>query len=809
MTRPIADDEPTVVIAAAPRAAAPIPLAADVPAFADGVGDGRAALTDVTAPTSVALAVTDRLPMNGPVTPIVPPAHTWAERRAVNREWTRAERASVWSAGGSESGTSRFRALGATLAELPTTVLPGIPHTPRSSAREARRQRSRHVSYPVLAVLLLLSLVVGFAGTRSILQLLDAKAAASDAKAQLAFVEGALNGGDPLQTDRLTAIQAHLRILENDITRTQDDVPLQPLLSSNSTVAGALHLLAMAQDLARAGDRGVSAALILIPSLKGILHGLSGSGSGSGSGARTVLGALSAAQLDTAAGDVNAATALLQQALVQRAQVRDSDLQSLGLSSAVPLLHKLDAETSKLNAYLGQAHTLMAALPALLGIGKPINYLLFNMDSDELRPTGGFLGNYALLTVSGGKLDSGVHLHDVMDLDCPNSNCYPRALPPQFAWFPFANVGGTQIFDVRDSNLDPDFPASAQLAEQFAQEEGTPALGGVIAMTPGFIEQVLSVTGPIQVAPFGVTVTAANLQDEIHYYHILNAYCVGYPEYPACAQLDNPALQQYQTSGRKVFDAVLGSALLHTLGTLPPGRQSALFKVIISSLQSKDLQVYINDPQVEALLASFHVDSAVRAPSSGDSLFVVDANIGATYVNGDVRERAQDTITLDTRGTATHDLTLTYEYPIVPHIWSDIYPAAGGSFRYRDVARVIVPQQAQLDTASGCFSPGADAPEPDHAVFVCEFMLYRPDTLTLRFHWTVPHATVTTNGVAQYALLQKQAGTRVAVSVTILLPAHTRLIAAPQSPLTASGAGSAVQFAGILDKDTSLVVAYQ
>lgn len=805
VTRAIADDDPTVVMVTARR------LAPGMTAGEQIVDIGDRTTAELPPRASGTPGVASR-PLSGapagqaaPSAPASPQTGTAGASHRGAYDWEQNDRVEAHRhVGGSVPGR---QTLGATLADLPTTILPTI----RLAARRARRgPLARRMPYPVLAILLLLSLVVSFAGTLSVVQLLDARAAANDAKVQVAAIESALKGGGLLQTEGLIALQGHLRALESDLARARGDVPFESLVSGNAGVASLLRLVAMAQDLAAAGDHGVSAALILLPGLKSVLHGLGGGSNGTaGKAAAPDTGPLTAAQIQTATDDINTATALLQRALVERKQVRDSDLQSLGLASLAPLLHKLDAATPKLNTYLGQAHTVMAALPSLLGIGKPINYLLFNMDSDELRPTGGFLGNYAILSVAGGKLDSGVHLHDVMELDCPNSNCYPRALPPQFSWFPFARVAGTEIFDVRDSNLDPDFPASARLAEQFAQEEGTPPLGGVIAITPGLIEQILNVTGQIDVAPFHVIVTPANLQDEIHYFHILNAYCVGYAADPRCAVLDNPALQEYQTTGRKVFDAVLGSELMHALGTLPPDRQSKLFQALANSLQTKDLQVYINDPRVESLLTEFHVDDAVQAPS-GDSLFVVDANIGAMYANGDVRDDVRDTITLDTHGNATHDLTITYSYPIVPHSWSDIYPAAGGSFLDRDVTRVILPKQARLGDSTNCYSPDGAATESGHAVFSCEFVLYRTNTLTLRFHWTVPHAAVTANGTTQYTLLlEKQAGTHSNVSVMIVLPAHMRLVGTPAAPLAAGKTGSTVQYTGTLDKNLPFVISYQ
>lgn len=682
-------------------------------------------------------------------------------------------------------------------------------------AQNKRKARSRKKSYRVAAVVAALLLVISFCATTGVFRALDAMAAARDAKQQVTIIETLLQGSDLLQADHLVVLQSHLRYLDADVQRIQGDVPLEAQLADVPGASGIIHLLAMAHDLAHAGDLGINAALILIPNLKGILHGLGDQTTAAQTGAAPTL---TLAQIHQAAMDVDSAGALAQAAVRERAQVHDSDLSLIGLSSLTSKLHKLDQATPKLGKYLNDAHTLMAALPTLLGITKPINFLLFDMDSDELRPTGGFLGNYAVLTLSGGKLSSGVHLHDILTLDCPNGNCRPNPLPSRFSWFGLSgchnNSGDYSCFDVRDSNLDPDFPTSARLAEQFSHQEGVPTVGGVIALTPAIIEQILQISGPLKVEPYGVTVTAANLQDSIHYYHVLSAYCVGNGGDPHCAQVYSG--QQYQTSERKVFDAVLGSTLLHTVGTLPATQQNTVIRILFNALGTKDLQVYFNDPQMESVLASSHANGAVQAPQ-GDSFFVADTNISATYVNGDVQERIADTVTLDAHGAATHDLAITYSYPVTQHPWSSLYLQTGGSWIYHDIVRVFVPHDAQIGDISGC--DPVSTSEANHQVLACGFHMSRSDiacydscyqgTATLHFRWSVPNAATMKAGASQYSLLlQKQAGTHSTATVTIVPPAHSTLAQPLATPLVAGKTAGQVAYVGKLDKDLTFDLGY-
>src|SRR6185312_7579626 len=134
--------------------------------------------------------------------------------------------------------------------------------------------------------------------------------------------------------------------------------------------------------------------------------------------------------------DIALAGVLAQRALTERQYVNDSQLRSVGLGSVVSILKKLDSVAPKLPTYLSYANSIMAALPDLLGVTKPAHYLLFDMDSDEMRSTGGFLGNYALITVRNGQLIGGIHLLDTLTLDCPSgiNNCDGPQIPDQYAW---------------------------------------------------------------------------------------------------------------------------------------------------------------------------------------------------------------------------------------------------------------------------------------------------------------------------------------------------------------------------------------
>lgn len=132
-----------------------------------------------------------------------------------------------------------------------------------------RRLRDRNFSIKVVAVLALMSVIVGFCCTQSTLQVVNVAYAAYDAKAQVNALQALAKGGNVTDTSHLTEMQTRLVTLNEDLYRLQSAIPSQ--VASTSTGASLNHTLTMALDLVQAGRYGVDAALILVPHLKGVL----------------------------------------------------------------------------------------------------------------------------------------------------------------------------------------------------------------------------------------------------------------------------------------------------------------------------------------------------------------------------------------------------------------------------------------------------------------------------------------------------------------------------------------------------------
>ncbi len=442
--------------------------------------------------------------------------------------------------------------------------------------------------------------------------------------------------------------------------------------------------------------------------------------------------------------DVKELSFSLVSATRQIGQLQPSDMQfDARIPELVSTFHK---DAPMIQQWLGAFEQLLPVAPTLLGVGTPANYLIEVLDSSELRPGGGFIGNYGTATFSGGRLTS-ARITDVDLLDRPfESAGKVIPYPASYTWFPLS----PQSWSFRDSNLDADFPTAARYAEEiYKKEGGNVPVQGVIAITPVLIEQILAITGPIAVPEYHETITAQNLVARIHY-HQLGGKAAG----QGSDLIPSP---DGHSSLRKRFTELLAEHLLAHVRQLPMADLSRLLLVTGNSLRSKDVQIYLNSSTTENVLHNFQLDAAIQSPV-GDSLFVVDANIGANKANSFIITTMDDSVTIDSQGNAFHHFTLHYAWTIAGQNY--------GSPVYKDYVRIYVPQDSILLSQVG-WQPHGTSDAFDRKVWMGYFTLSYEETRTITLEWKVPAAA----GNAHYQyLIQRQAGILWKLNLQVALP---------------------------------------
>jgi hypothetical protein len=417
-----------------------------------------------------------------------------------------------------------------------------------------------------------------------------------------------------------------------------------------------------------------------------------------------------------------------------------------------PLVTTLKQHLPALEQGFQEVQSILGLAPTLLGIGKPANYLIEVLDSTELRPGGGFIGNYGILTLSGGRLD-GLHITDVDLLDRPfeaTGKEIPK--PAVYNWFTF-----TQDWSFRDSNLDADFPTAAQYGEQnYHLEGGNEDVQGVIAITPWLIQDMLKITGPIYVPEYKETISTDNLIDRIHYHQLL-----------AQEGRDDVPDPTGHSSLRKRFTEILFEHFFARVQQLASTDMLAFYHLFTDGLHSKDIQVYFNAAPAEALLQRYQLASAIEAPAAGDSLLLVDANVTPSKANSFISYTLNDQITLDSAGNAVHQTTLTYSWPDTPANRASFYWTKTA---YSDYVRIYAPPKGVLEMQQG-WKPAGTSSAFGREVWAGLFSLTYGKTGTIVLVWQVPHAATSTAAGWQYQLLlQKQPGITWQLSLQLNLP---------------------------------------
>ncbi len=496
-------------------------------------------------------------------------------------------------------------------------------------------------------------------------------------------------------------------------------------------LSAALRVSSVATKISQAGVTGCDALDLITSRLRAPL--------GAGRG-------LTTGDLGVLSEDLHRVEADVNQATVQVDALQPGDLQfDSRIGKAVAAFHHY---LPSLQALLHQGDQLLSVLPSMLGVSTPAFYLVEILDPTELRPGGGAIKDYGFATFIGGRLGA-AHITDVNLLDTHSTATgHTLSLPPAYRWFEPAS----QSWNLRDSNLDADFPTAASYAEQnYISEGGRVALQGVIAITPALMAQALTITGPIGIPELQETVTTQNLIDRLHYYQLGPGSRKG----SILLSPDGPP------TASRYFTELLAQHFLTRVQQSPSSVLPKLLQLLGNSLRTKDLQVYFNAPPAENLLQFFQIDAAIPA-STGDNIFVVDANVAGNTANQFITSTMDDQVTIDGSGNATHHTSIRYA-------WSK----SGGVFGsplYSDYARIYVPPGSSLQEQQG-WQPRGTSGVFDREVWAGSFTLSYGQTRTITLIWTEKGvAKKDATGWHYQHLVQRQAGTYWTMNIGVTLP---------------------------------------
>lgn len=407
------------------------------------------------------------------------------------------------------------------------------------------------------------------------------------------------------------------------------------------------------------------------------------------------------------------------------------------LPSAVsPKMTDYEKYIDSLQSSLSIASGIIGDVAGVLGLEKPTTYVLWFQNSNELRPTGGFIGSYGLLSFDKGKLKD-LKIDDIYNPDgqimLREINVAPPAVMETY-------LNEERLY-LRNSNWDPDFESSAQRFDDLYYRLTGSKVDGYIAVDLKFVEGVLRATGPVFLAAYNEEITADNLYERAQYHSDFN-YKDG-------------------SDQKRSFLTVLTTKLLEKVFSLPKEQFASLASEIFKSLNEKHFLVYLTDNPLNSLLEQQNWNGGI-VKTDGDYLYVVDSNLGGTKANYFVKESIDYEVSSLTRdGLLRAVLKINYN-----HTGEDIAWPGGP---YKDYVRVLVQKGSKL---TGAEFIKADGTSEDifakvdvreyigREVFSYGIEVNPKEAVSLVLKYDLPESSIISKENSNYSLyVQKQPGT--------------------------------------------------
>lgn len=351
------------------------------------------------------------------------------------------------------------------------------------------------------------------------------------------------------------------------------------------------------------------------------------------------------------------------------------------LASARLLNNKVNLEKFKNLTLYGK--TIAQDLPSILGKGQTKTYLVLFQNNMELRPTGGFIGSFGILTFDGGRITD-LTINDVYSADGQlNGHVEPPA--------PIKAYLGEANWWLRDSNWDPDFPTSAKRAEWFLDKEVGRSVDGVFAIDLDPVKNILKYTGPVFLPDYQMNISTENLyertQEEVQ---------------------DN----FFPGSRKKAsFLTALSRSLLAEVAKLNSSQKMGIIKTFYTDLDERHIQMFLHDDQLQGAIGALSWDGAVSVPSCGEACYPdfvgeVEANVGVNKSNYFLERRQEMAVKIAQKSIErTLDITLK----------NNSNPSLGLAGKYKSYVRIFIPEDAILTSATLFTGETGQALSPDIA----------------------------------------------------------------------------------------------
>lgn len=330
------------------------------------------------------------------------------------------------------------------------------------------------------------------------------------------------------------------------------------------------------------------------------------------------------------------------------------------------IIEKIQNSIPKLEEDFANLSSLSEVLLNVFGNDSQKRYLILFENNHEMRPTGGFIGSLALVDIYKGKIEN---------LEVPGGGSYDVAgqlKEKLIAPKPLQLVN--PHWNIQDANWFPDYPTSAQKIIWFFERGGGASVDGVIALTPTIIEDLLKITGPIDMTEnYNITVTADNFVNTAQKY----------------AEIE----YNKEENKPKKFVADLLPIILNRLIVLDTEKLLSILSTFNKSLTEKQLLLYFTNSEDEKKIIDFGWAGEVKNTNK-DYLAIINTNIAGGKTDAVIEQLIDHQAEVQSDGGIIDTVKLTrIHHGNKSDQWEGI--------RNVDYIRFYVPQGSQLMEVSG------------------------------------------------------------------------------------------------------------
>lgn len=319
-------------------------------------------------------------------------------------------------------------------------------------------------------------------------------------------------------------------------------------------------------------------------------------------------------------------------------------------------------ETSDL---IDKTQKLLSYAESVLTKDEPKKYLVFFANNMELRPGGGFIGSFAIISIKNYEIEE-IKVNDVYDAD---GQLTAHIDPPK----PIEQYLKIPHWFLRDSNFSPDFVENYQKALFFLEKEiGETNFSGGIVLTTTAVENILTAFDNLYLPDYKENINSKNFYLKTQFYVENNFF-------PGSIQ-------------KRVFLSAIIQQIILKLNSISSEK---LLIALKKSLDEKQMAVYIDDPLTQTLFDTSFWSGRVIEPKclSGsdcisDYLFPYDANVGANKANFFINRFFQLKTFINSEGKINHVFSIQYKNDSP----AEIFPTG----TYRNYLQILLPANSNI-----------------------------------------------------------------------------------------------------------------